>query len=185
MVLALADYPAVLDHLLGLQARLKDGGPDATMLSVDDARAYVKKHRGRGCDCPSCGQRCKIYPRPITHEMVGCLFQAIAWYVKERDWIEGKRFKRRGGDYAKLSYWGLIEFETVKADKRRQSGRVRPTKLGVQFALMQVSVPYRVLVFNSNVIGVDSSESIWANGVEGFDYAAVSATVDGAEDLPW
>ena len=184
--LILADAPAVTAHLLALRDRLADGSPeDVAMLTIDDAREFVRKGRGKGVDCPVCSQHAKIYSRPLTNEMVGCLFQLVQWFVKERDWIEGKRFKKRGGDYAKLAHWGLIEFEKTKASKRRQSGRMRPTKLGVQFALAQVSVPSHVLLYNTNVVGHDCGANIYARDVRGFNYDEVYAAVAGAEDLPW
>lgn len=182
------DAPAIVEHLLALRDRLKAMRPkpeDTKLVLLEDARAYVAAGRGRGCTCPSCGQNCKIYPRPLTSEMVGCLFQIIQWFVAENDWIEAKRLKKRGGDYAKLAYWKLIEFETAKPSGGRQAGRVKPTKLGVQFALGMVSVPARMLVYNTNVIGADNEESVTARDVKGFDYEGLFATVADAATLPW
>ncbi len=186
LLLALADYPALSAHLLSLREHLANGSPeDAVMLSVDDARELVRKERGEGIDCPVCSQHCKVYHRALTKEMVGCLFTIVQIFVKERDWIEGSRLKKQGGDYAKLAHWSLIEFEKTKANKRRQSGRMRPTKAGVQFALGMTTVPSHVLLYNTNVVGFDNERSISARDVSGFDYDEVCAAVAGAEELPW
>jgi len=186
LALTCPDAPALIEHLVHLQKRLAAGSSyEAIMTTVDEARTKIYRDRGSGLDCPVCQQYAKVYRRPLTREIVSCLLDLIRMFVKDRDWIECKRLKRRGGDYAKLAYWGLVEFKNPKQSKRRQSGPVRPTQLGVRFALAQVAVPSHVLVYNTNVIDSNDGDKVYVHQVKGFDPTKICELVRGAEYLPW
>lgn len=155
------------------------------MHTLEQAQEYVKKQRGRGVKCPCCQQNCKVYRRPITKEMASCLFLAISIYMREQTWIEGRRFKKRGGDYAKLAYWGLIEFLEAKEGSVRQSGPVRPTRRGVLFAQGKIRLPSHALIYNKTCIGFDRENDVGIRDVRGFDYDEVVNSIVGVENLPW
>jgi hypothetical protein len=152
-----------------------------------EAQQYVKRGRGKtvGVDCPCCGQLAKIYKRPITKEMAGCLFQLIHFYMRDQTWIDAKRLKRRGGDYAKLAYWGLIEFSEEKKPRCRQNGTLRPTKRGVAFALGRIRLPSHALVYNKDVVGFLNEKTVGIRDVKNFDYDEVAGLVVGADLLPF
>jgi len=94
--------------------------------TLQQARDLVRSHRDDGIQCPCCDRWVQVYRRSITRSQVRFLAQLfklarrkaaatdvalvnIPVDVRE---IEGQHM--RGGDYAKLSLWGLI-YRSVEA----------------------------------------------------------------------
>lgn len=184
-MMLMKDTPLLADYLSKLHAKLKAGAPEEGLLrTVDDARAALKESRGYGVDCEVCFQHAKIYKRPLSANMTRPLLDIIRVYCRTRDWIDCKQFRWKGGDYAKLAYWKLIEFQKTKASRRRQGGPVRPTRKGVEFALALTSVPSHAVVYNTNCIRLEGDE-IKIHDVKGFDPDSIKDVVLDAANLPW
>lgn len=124
--------------------------------SLETAIAHVFSNRNEGVECPCCGQFAKIYRRALNSQMACWLI----WLVREAErapegpgWVDVKRSPVRGGDYAKLVHWGLIEQCPNDNDAKRTSGLWRPTDHGVAFALGRVQVPSHVYIYANKVEG--------------------------------
>lgn len=125
------------------------------MQTLEEAKQHILANRDKGTNCPCCGRPCKVYRRTIF----GAMARFLIWLVKAYeqrdrmtafiDILEGPT--QRSGDYAKLTYWGLIEpMETRKGKVTRYW---RPTDKGRAFAYDKATVPKHALVYNNEVIG--------------------------------
>ena len=75
-------------------------------------------------------------------------------YDASQDWVDVKARDTRGGDYAKLSHWGLAQRrELTSPDATRTSGLWRPTARGTAFVRGELGVPSHVYLYNGNVLG--------------------------------
>lgn len=84
--------------------------------TLDVARAYVALRQDRGVTCPCCDQRVQVYRRTIRSAMVRFMTDllgiAMRTFGTPDVWVSSSSIEgnhMRGGDYAKLAYWGLIE----------------------------------------------------------------------------
>jgi hypothetical protein len=142
------------------------------LVTLAEGREFVVQQRGDGCVCPCCDQHAKTYRRAITTEMAEILVNLVLAYHESNNWVPARQLEARGGDYAKLTHWGLIEFEQPKLGSSRSAGGMRPTKRGLLFALDRLKVPSHVLLYNNEVVGFDG-EQIGIGEVHGFNYAEV------------
>ena len=135
-------------------------GPPRTT-SVMEARKMVADNLRDGIDCPCCGQLCKLYQRTINAAMARLLIWLAKAFQQERRWYSIHEFpliqgRRGGGDFAKLTFWGLLE-QAPKSDDQdtRTSGKWRPTGEGLLFAARQKLVPKNALIFNNQLAGFE------------------------------
>jgi hypothetical protein len=141
--------------------------------TLSKAKRQVEHLLEEGSDCPCCGQMCKLYPRPLHAQMAAWLIWLVREHVKTGDWVDVKTSPVRGGDYAKLVYWGLVKHmpKDESDTKRRTSGMWKPTFKGILFAKRKRRAPDRAFVFNNQVRGFSDR---WIDVVEalgkGFDF---------------
>ena len=128
-------------------ARLESGEP----FDLDDTKEWLKENfTGDGCKCPACGKHVQLKDRRITPAMAKALI-AIRNQGDDTGAVNIADVKEiRGGDYAKLRYWDLIE--------EVASGRWRITTLGRKFVADKERVPSTVWVYNKRVreVGEDT-----------------------------
>jgi hypothetical protein len=134
---------------------------------------------GDSTDCPCCNQKVKLYKRPLNSQMAMWLIALVKAYRAQgrKGWIAvtDEPFKSaRGGDYAKLQHWGLIEQCPNDDPKKRTSGLWRPTNEGILFADNKTLVASHVHIYNNTVMGW-SQEMIAITDALGkkFDYREV------------
>jgi hypothetical protein len=139
-----------------------------------------------GCDCPTCGGFLKVYQRHITGAMVYALMLMDA--EPPGEWIyvprllsrrAGSTVVARGGDYAKLRYWSLIEPRPGKRDDGSvRQGWWRVTADGHLFARDAVRVPRWAIEFREAVLGLEG-DRIGIRDCIGaaFDYTAIMAEI--------
>lgn len=139
--------------------------------SLDSAKSFVSKNRKEGVVCPCCGQFSKIYKRKLNSTMSYGLLVFINvnrrnGFGKYYHMLEiakaDKRFQNcsRGGDFAKLAYWGFIT-EMPKDPKRtdsRTSGFWKATENGVLFSEGKITVPKYVYVYNQKAQGFSDEQ---------------------------
>lgn len=144
---------------VGFQIDLFDGGapvefeapagtPGATKAkrtaeTLEDARSRVMRGLDDGVKCPCCGQRAKRYRRTIYKSLAMTLKTMAAAEVGDDGAFDVRAVKMRGGDPAKLRFWGLIE--------EVATGRWRVTDLGHGFLSGIVSVPRYVFLYDGMV----------------------------------
>jgi hypothetical protein len=155
------------------QPTLPDVFPgDLTTTTVVEAKAWLKAHARKGVRCPACRQFVKIYRRALGSQMARWLIWLVrtweqAGLARNRTaldpWIDIRRSPVRGGDYAKLAHWGLIEHKpnTEKKDNgakdTRDSGMWRPTFKGLDFVQRRVTVPSHIFLYDNIRIGEETT----------------------------
>lgn len=124
-------------------------------VTVWQAQDVISRLAGKGSICPCCGQRVQLYPRTITSEMATWL---TALYRRnqenEGDWVQIREIDVRGGDYAKLVLWGLVESKPKAPDDpdQRNSGYWRLTAKGKDFVMGKTRVLRVLWLYNNEVV---------------------------------
>jgi hypothetical protein len=158
---------------------------------LGELREYLKKHarETHGVLCPLCRQLVKVYEREITSTMAYTLILLHQHFLKKPDWLHVPTFLTekskvgsavRGGDWAKLRYWGLIEEQVGKrADGSNRAGFYKMTEKGHQFARGDVKVPKSVYLYNDRVLGFDPVNLVGVQECLGkeFDYNVLMGNV--------
>jgi len=123
--------------------------------TLAEARALVLEARREGIECPCCGQFARTYKRKITGDMASFLIWLVRQRGEGREWssVQGKRL--RGGDYGKLTHWGLAERRPNGDPTKRTSGVWRPTEKGCAFATQPgiERVPSHLFIYNNKRVG--------------------------------
>ena len=128
------------------------------------AKKWLRERFAKGASCPCCNQFVKLYKRGMNTSMayvlllMECYFSGDAvdeWlhvpsYITEMVADNPRRgVAVRGGDWAKLKLWGLIEDkQDTRKDGSTRVGYWKLTPLGRQFARRQVKVPSHVYLYN-------------------------------------
>ena len=81
--------------------------------TLEEAKQYLRDNYEKGTNCLCCGQRVQRYKRKLNSSMARMLIRLNilsrnAEWVHLRDIIKGIS-DTGGGDFSKLSYWGLIQ----------------------------------------------------------------------------
>jgi hypothetical protein len=142
-----------------------------TMLTLWEQAEELKEkfRRQEEANCPCCGQVTKLRKRKVTAAMARWLLQLIRVYLNnKRDWVvcsDHPELYIKGGDYAKLRFWGLIEHQgKIEVDEetdsyKKGSGIWRPTDKGIAYALGQVKINLHCYTYN-NVVHHYSTEMV-------------------------
>jgi hypothetical protein len=126
---------------------------DATLGEVRDwLRARVEK----GTHCPACEQFAKVYKRQIYAGMV----RALVLMYREGDF--GRRLyvhvpsidPARGGDVAKLEFWGLIEEERGSRVDGGRAGYWRVTRRGEDWLQRKTTVPKYARIYDGRLLSL-------------------------------
>ena len=110
-----------------------------------------------GEDCPCCGQRVQVYRRALSAKMAHFLILFAQLHTPETAWqpisvVPGVR----GGDYAKLRFWKLIEqrpLDPGESTRSGTSGQWRLTTVGWKYVLRKAALPSHVFVYDNNYLG--------------------------------
>ena len=134
-----------------------DEFPDS--MTLGEARAWLRERVDEGARCPLCRQWSQRYKRTIGADMVRALIKL---------WIAGGRDARneahlpaiyaRGGDTAKLRYWGLIEELPEVREDGGHAGWWRVTEKGQAFLLGQITVPKYAKVYDGHCQRLDGKQ---------------------------
>lgn len=119
-------------------------------VTLEEAKQWLRDRWEDGADCPCCGQFAKLYKRPLTSSMAVAMILIARYpgrgYFHVGDWLA--RWTQtaviRGGDWAKLRHWGLIE-----NDAAGRSGHYRMTERGRDFVYANLAVPRHVYLYNA------------------------------------
>lgn len=122
--------------------------------TLEEMQGRVQANLEEGIVCPCCGQYCKLYRRALNAQMARFLIWLVREFEARPRWIDWHEAPSilRGGDYAKLQYWGMIENCPNDNPGQRTSGLWRPTELGVEFAHMRRRAASHAYVFNNSVV---------------------------------
>lgn len=159
--------------------------------SLAEARALVLKRRDdpEGITCPCCDQLAKRYKRPLYESMARSLIQLVREWTRTGDWVHVVKVGGRliSGDFAKLRYWGLIVGKPKEeGENKRTSGFWKPTELALRFLRGEVRLPSHVFIYDSDLEGVATTETISIHEALGhpFSYAEIMVGAGTSEARP-
>lgn len=156
-------YPSLLLVLPQLDRERQDRFVAEEQIRLDGARAS-----GTRCEC--CGQHVQVYRRTLYGSMARWLIsltratQIVTVTMRDGvstqaySWTQARDIPQRGGDYAKLAYWDLVEQHPDVPAEKRDSGLWRPTARGVNFVFGRVTIPQYAYVYAERVIGLGGPE---------------------------
>lgn len=161
--------------------------PNTTTLAK--AQEVLKDHAKEGAICPCCRQLVKLYERPITGAMAYVLILLHRHFSTPPipGWVHVPSYLTdmskmgsavRGGDWAKLRYWGLLEEKPEdRKDGSNRAGFYRMTEKGHKFAKGEVKVPKAVMLYNDRFLGFVTPGEVSIQDCLGkeFDYADLMA----------
>lgn len=146
---------------------------NAKTTSIAQAKDWLRFRAKKGCRCPCCKQYVKIYKRALGSQMARWLIWLVRTWdhkfqprmlkrVDNEAWIDIRLSPVRGGDYAKLLHWGLVQHKIDVLEKnggrdKRDSGLWRPTFKGIDFVNGKVKMPSHVYLYDNMKIGEESA----------------------------
>lgn len=148
------------------------------METLAEAKQYLRANWEKGVNCPCCSQFVKKWRQPLHAGQAVWLINLVREYELTPEWMDVKilatKTGMRGGDYAKLRYWGLVESQEKTDESKRASGRWRPTSKGITFAHGNTVLPKAVYTYDRKVLGF-SDDQVTIQEVLGdkFDYNAL------------
>jgi hypothetical protein len=121
--------------------------------TIKEGREFLRRKRHEGATCPCCEQHVQVYRRSINAGMAFALILLSRKPSSDSGWIDIRAVDGlRGGDYAKLRHWGLLEQRPNTDPKKKWSGLWRLTQLGRQFVHDQARVQRYAHVYNGRVL---------------------------------
>lgn len=163
--------------------------PEAREVITELQGKMKRLSRGSGVYCPCCSQLVKVYEREITGSMayVAILIYRHFLHNEGEGWLHVPEYLSsmatigsavRGGDWAKLRYWRVIEEkpEEKRKDGSNRAGFYRMTSTGVSFVKGEIKVPRSILIYNDKFLEYGKGTvSIHDCLGKKFDYAALMA----------
>ena len=144
-------------------------------------KKLFEEMKGSGGVCPCCDRFTKFYKRPLNRTMVSGLYWIIDapkdmdGYVSVAE--NGPVWLLRSNQHTILKHWGLVEQAVNTDSKLSDSGRWRPTELGLQFANEKKRVKKYALLFNDNCSGLMGELVFAKHIVSRFNYAEIMTGV--------
>jgi hypothetical protein len=139
--------------------------------TIAEAQDWLAEHFENGGEyCPCCDQFVKLYKRKINDSMAFVLILMLrtredqmvhvpSFINKHRHLQKKLDVAIRGGDWAKLEYWGLIQKDNItREDGSNRAGWWKITPKGRSFAKGVISVPKHVYIYNKVAIRMDDKE---------------------------
>lgn len=154
-------------------------------VSLAFAQEWLGERLKVGEACPCCTQLSKVYARTITSTMAYAL---ICIYRAGDDWLHVPDYLSRvcqvgptvrGGDWAKLTAWGLLQEHEggVREDGSSRTGYYRITAAGKAFVKGETTLPRYALFYDGRVLRLAGDKQITINSALGkrFDYRELMA----------
>ena len=152
------------------------GGPNA---ALSTAINFVQTNIDRGVECPCCLQRAQRYRRSITSSMAAALIHIHNYFLSEEkkakrteatppEWLHVPGYLSRvyggvgtrGGDWAKLKYWQLLDpkEDELRADGSHRVGLWKITPNGRLFVRDALKVPKYVYLYDGQINGTEGPQ---------------------------
>lgn len=131
------------------------------MTTIAEAKQHLRDNWEEGIVCPCCGQDVKLYKRRIYKSMAICLIKLYKLTVQGNTnfYFHVSEFDATGGDFAKLSYWGLIKEKINQpGQKGRTSGYWLITNLGTAYVKNLVGVERFAKIFDGRLVGFEGEQ---------------------------
>lgn len=146
-------------------------GPDATLAEAKD---WLRRRVDEGATCPCCHQFAKVYRRTMTASMAYALVLIYRHFTAAgpfATWLHVPTYLSnvaqwsvtvRGGDWAKLVHWGLIEErrDELREDGSSRTGWYRITSDGKLFVQRKLKVKKYVHIYDGQKLPREVPEEI-------------------------
>lgn len=143
--------------------------------TVEEARVRMEASLFRAGEVldPITGYKVEIRERPLNPAILKYLVRIYhATATQSNVWIRSAALLAPGGDYAKLTGWGLIE-------KDPKGGHLwRITQKGIDFVEGRTQVDHKLLVFDSKRVGYVKDKMVSFKDVAGDNFDSSSAIND-------
>ena len=155
---------------------------DPQGITLEQATKWLKANVKSGAVCPCCDQLARRYQRKLSSSMAAALILIRRAFRKQSDWLHVPEYLTevaaqgaivRGGDWAKLTHWQLLEAkqDEVRKDGSRRIGFYKITDRGVDFVERRVQVAKYAFIYASHLIGLsDTTTTIDEALRERFNY---------------
>lgn len=120
--------------------------------TIEAAQDFLIANFEEGAHCPCCGRLVKLYRHAITRGMAHILILIYGYFQREdaKEWLDVAPYlnamgnAERGGNFAKLEAWGLLErCEGERDDGSSRIGKWRITPHGKAFVERKIRIPRR------------------------------------------
>jgi hypothetical protein len=146
-------------------------------LSIERAQAAMKDliMAGEVVVCPCCKQHARLDEFELTELMGKALIVLYRHFRSHPEWLHVQPFLAdanmlgagiRGGGWAKLRFWGLLE------EQPKTPGHYRLTKKGFQFAKDELKLPATIRMYNGKFAGYGAKQ-VGVRDVVGSSYDAL------------
>ena len=132
--------------------------PPGHSTTLGEVRNWLRERADEGTKCPCCERSVKVYARKVHAKMArdlirlykhsGCEFTHVARTLSSDDQPVHM------GDFAKLSYWGLVEEEPIIRADGGRAGWWRITPFGVEYIHGRATIPKTARVYNKRVLEI-------------------------------
>jgi hypothetical protein len=149
------------------------------MDSLDKAKQELREGwtQPNGVQCKCCGQKVKLYRRPINANQAAALTSLVGLYLQDRKYHHVSELTRLNlivSDFAQLRRWGLIMELHDTDGKKRNSGWWMPTQQGIDFVHGSESVFKYCEIYNNKTVGFsDETTTIHEALGAKFDYQSL------------
>jgi hypothetical protein len=133
--------------------------------TLKEAKDWLRARLDKGERCPCCQQLAKMYERKLYSSLAAALIYFYRNFDHSKFHHKSELLKNKnlattfgGGDFAKLSLWGLIEEKPKGAtEDKRTSGYWKITQKGVDFVLRKSQLPSHVRIYDGRIFGFKGS----------------------------
>lgn len=123
-----------------------------------------------GAICPVCRQLVKMVSKELTSNHGYVLLLLYRHFSKETNWLQVSDYLSemvhlgsavRGGDFHKLTLWGLLEEmpDDLRKKEKKKPGFYRMTDKALTFSRGEIKLPKEVFLYNDQVRGYSQAET--------------------------
>jgi len=154
-----------------------------TGMSLAEASLWLKANIKHGAVCPCCDQLARRYQRKLTSSMAAALILIRRAFRTQTDWLHVPEYLTavaaqgaitRGGDWAKLTHWQLLEpkIDEIRKDGSRRIGLYKITERGIAFVERRIEVPKYAYIYAQHLLAMSEvTTTIDAALRDRFNYA--------------
>lgn len=128
--------------------------------TIAEAKECLRENWQDGVECPCCKQLVKLYPHKLNATAVSDLIRL--WNLSDRETGAFRHVREfshdRGGSFAKLAHWGLVDSKINDDTKKRTSGMWCITDAGKEFVIGLTSIPERAYLFNGKCYAMSNNK---------------------------
>lgn len=137
---------------------------DNLFTTVTEAQTWVNANKEIGCICPVCEQVAKIYKRNIYSTPCRDLIKLYRLQKKGDPAVYyhyTKFLSNASGDFAKLTYWGLVEKKPLEVtdEDKKSSGYWRMLPKGILFVENKIKVPKYIFIYDTKLVGLATNDN--------------------------